>query len=128
VVAQAGLIGLFGRSDPAAETRLQRLIQQHPSPFLYFTLGNLHAEQGRWAPAEQDYFHAYRMEPTNPDYALNLAISLDHLGQQRPALTYYQQALSLARDKGDAKFDRDMVTARIGQLKAASGMTSDGKQ
>jgi tetratricopeptide (TPR) repeat protein len=128
VIAQAGLIALFGRSDPAAEGRLQRLIQQHPAPFLHFTLGNLHAEQGRWAPAEQDYFHAYQMEPTNPDYALNLAISLDHLGQQKPALTYYQLALSLAQDKGSARFDRDMIAMRIAQLKAASRIISDGKQ
>ena len=56
-LAQSSLIGLLGRADPlAAESRLKQLIAREPSAFLYFTLGNLYADQQKWAPAQQAWF------------------------------------------------------------------------
>jgi hypothetical protein len=81
-LAQSGLIAILGRADPlAAEARLEQLIARDPAPFLYFTLGNLYADQSQWAQAQQAYFQAYHLEPGNPDYAYNLAVGLEHLGQ-----------------------------------------------
>ncbi len=81
-LAQSGLIAILGRADPlAAEARLKQLIARDPAPFLYFTLGNLYADQSQWAQAQQAYFQAYHLEPGNPDYAYNLAVGLEHLSQ-----------------------------------------------
>ena len=104
--AQAGLLNLTGRADPvAAEGRLKQLIARDPSAFLYFTLGNLYAEHGQWAPAQAAYFQAHTLSPDNPDYAFNLAVGLEHLSQPRIALNYYRRALTLAQSRGHAQFD-----------------------
>lgn len=118
--AQAGLIGMVGRVDPvSSETRLKQLIDREPSGFLYAALGHLHASQDQWAPAQQAYFQAFQMEPANPDYAYNLAVGLEHLGQRKIALGYYRKALDLARARGQAGFDQKLVAARVEKLGAA---------
>jgi len=115
--AQAGLISIMGGADPAAsESRLRQLIAREPSAFLYFTLGNLYADQGQWPGAQQAYFQAYQSQPDNPDYAFNLAVGLEHLGQTRQALDYYRKALDLSFRKGRANFDQSLVIQRVGQL------------
>jgi tetratricopeptide (TPR) repeat protein len=120
--AQAGLISIVGGADLAAsESRLKQLIARDPSAFLYFSLGNLYAEQSQWPSAQQAYFQAYQMQPDNPDYAFNLAIGLDHIGQSRPALDYYRKALDLSFKKGHASFDQSLVIQRVGQLSTRGG-------
>jgi Flp pilus assembly protein TadD len=117
--AQAGLIAIIGGADPqASESRLRQLIAREPSAFLYFTLGNLYADQGQWPGAEQAYFQAYQLQPDNADYAFNLAVGLEHIGQTRPALDYYRKALDLSFRKGRANFDQNLVIQRVGQLSA----------
>lgn len=117
--AQAGLIAIIGGADPqASESRLRQLIAREPSAFLYFTLGNLYADQGQWPGAEQAYFQAFQRQPDNPDYAFNLAVGLEHIGQIRPALDYYRKALDLSFRKGRANFDQNLVIQRVGQLSA----------
>ena len=117
--AQAGLIALVGGVDPAAaELRLKQLIAREPSGFLYFTLGNLYAGQRQWPAAQQAYFQAYQFAPDNPDYAFNLAVGLEHLGQPNLALDYYRKALDLSFKKGRANFDQDLAIQRVGQLSA----------
>jgi tetratricopeptide (TPR) repeat protein len=117
--AQAGLIAIVGGADrQGSESRLKQLITREPSPFLYFTLGNLYADQGQWPGAQQAYFQAYQQQPDNPDYAFNLAVGLDHLGQTRLALDYYRKALDLSFKKGLANFDQNLVIQRVGQLSA----------
>ncbi|HET9404913.1 MAG TPA: tetratricopeptide repeat protein, partial [Burkholderiales bacterium] len=91
--AHAALIALrAGRVDPvAAESRVKLMLTENPGAHvLNFTLGNQFAQQGRWAEAQQEYFRAYAAEPDNPDFAYNLAVSLDHLRQPSLALQYYQ--------------------------------------
>ena len=115
--AQAALIGLVGRADPvASETRLKQLISREPSAFLHFILGNLYADQSLWAQAQQAYFQAHHLEPSNPDYAYNLAIGLDHLGQSKLALNFYRLADQLASSSGRANFSVAHARERIGAL------------
>jgi len=115
--AQAGLIAIIGGADPqASESRLRQLIAREPSAFLYFTLGNFYADQGQWPGAQQAYFQAYQLAPDNPDYAFNLAVGLEHIGQIRPALDYYRKALDLSFRKGRANFDQNLAIERVGQL------------
>ena len=114
--AQASLSGLIARVDPAAaEGKLKALIAQQPAAFLHFGLGNVYAAQGRWNEAQAAYFEAQRLDPEAPDYAFNLAISLERIKQPRAALDYYQRALKLSQGK-PAAFDAGLAKARIQQL------------
>ena len=116
-LAQAGLIGMLGRADPlAAETRLKQLIARDPSAYLHFILGNVYADQNRWPDAQQSYFQAHHLQSGNPDYAYNLAVGLEHVGQPKLALEYYRRALQLVAAKGRANFSTAAVEARIGKL------------
>jgi tetratricopeptide (TPR) repeat protein len=118
-LAQSGLVALMSRADPqAAESRLKQLLAREPSPPLYFNLGNLYADQGLWPQAQQAYFQAHNLEPRNPDYAYNLAVGLEHLGQQKLALGFYRKAQQLASARGTANFDFTRVQDRITQLSA----------
>ncbi len=116
-LAQTGLIGLLGRADPlAAESRLKSLIAREPAPYLYFTLGNLYADQSLWPAAQQAYFQAYHLEPTNPDYAYNLAIGLEHVGQPKAALGFFRRAAELAGSGEATHFNLAQAQERIGKL------------
>lgn len=117
--AQTGLIAMLGRADPlSAEAKLKQLIALAPSASLYFTLGNLYADQSRWAEAQQAYFQAHHLEPANPDYAYNLAVGLEHVGQSRLAVDFYRRAVDLARIRGRAGFNQAQAQDRIRQLAA----------
>lgn len=114
--AQASLNGLIAHTDPAAaESKLKALIAQQPSAFLFFRLGNIYAAQSRWNEAQVAYFEAQRLETDSPDYAFNLAVSLEHINQPRVALDYYQRALKLSLTK-TAVFDVAQLKSRIQQL------------
>jgi tetratricopeptide (TPR) repeat protein len=116
-LAQAGLIALLGRADPlAAESKLRQLIAREPSAQLYFTLGNLYADQSQWSAAQQAYFQAHHLDPVNPDYAYNLAVGLEHVSQPKLALGFYRRALELAAAKGRANFDPAPVRERVAKL------------
>lgn len=118
-LAQTGLIAMLGGADPvAAESRLKQLIAREPSGFLYFTLGNLYAEQNQWPSAQQAYFQAHQLSPENADYAFNLAVSLEHLSQPKLALDHYRKALDLSFKTGRANFDQNLAIERVGQLSA----------
>jgi tetratricopeptide (TPR) repeat protein len=117
--AQTGLIALLGRADPlSAEAKLKQLIAREPAATLYFTLGNLYADQSRWAEAQQAYFQAHHLEPANPDYAYNLAVGLEHVGQPRLAADFYRRAVEQARNRGRAGFDLARAQDRIRELAA----------
>lgn len=117
--AQAGLIALMGRADPAAaESKLKQLIAREPLASLYFTLGNLYGDQSRWAEAQQAYFQAYQLESGNPDYAYNLAVGLEHIGQPRLAINFYRRAVEQAQGKDRIGFNLAQAQDRIRQLAA----------
>ncbi len=120
--AQAGIINTRGQSDPGqSESRLKTALSNQPdSPALYFALGNLYAQQSRWSEAQQAYFRAYAGDPDNADFLFNLAVSLDHLHQNKLAAQYYQMALKTAEANAATRpvsFDRIQVRARIAELR-----------
>lgn len=115
--AQASLLNLLGSADPAgSEARLKRLLAEQPSAFLHFALGNLYAAEERWSEAQQAYFQTHHLASANPDYAFNLAVSLEHINQSKAALIYYQRALQLLGSDGVPAFDRVAVETRIVHL------------
>jgi tetratricopeptide (TPR) repeat protein len=113
-LALNALIGLSNNADLVKdESAIKLLIQKEGNvPYLYFSLGNLYAKQQRWASAQQAFFDAYRLDTTNPDYVINLAISLDQLGQHNAALDYYKTAIELSRNSS-TRFDTVTVNSRI---------------
>ncbi len=114
--AQAGISTLGKEGATSKESRLKQMLDQQPqSAALHFALGNLYAEQSRWAESQQAYFNAYSLQPDAAQYAFNLAISLDHLGQQKPAAQYYQRALQL--DGASNTFDHAQAEKRLNELR-----------
>lgn len=115
--AQAALINLRGQSDAGqSESRLKTLLAGQPeSSALHFALGNLYARQGRWGEAQQAYFQSYALDPDNPDYLFNVAVSLDHLRQSKLAAQYYRMALNAA-DTRRSSFDRSVAGKRSLEL------------
>jgi len=121
-VAEAALINYQRDGDYARnESILKTFIQREPdNSFLYYSLGRLYAAQIRWPEAQQSFFNAYNIETSNPDYAFNLAVSLDHIGQQQSAIDYYNAALELANQSSSGSasisFDRAVIISRINAL------------
>jgi len=116
--AQAGLLALRAQlSDPVqTESRVKNLLTSDPeAQILYFSLGNQYAQQERWPEAQQAYFKAFSAEPENPDFAYNLAVSLDHVRQPKLALEYYRRALSLAQQRSSS-FDQTLARSRVQEL------------
>ena len=111
------LIALSNSADPLKdESAIKLLIQRDDDiPHLYFILGNLYAKQERWADAQQAFFDAYRLDTTNSDYVLNLAVSLDQMGQYSSALDYYKSAIELSVDSS-TNFNTAIVNKRITAL------------
>lgn len=116
-LAISGMAGLGQVTDPyQTESRLKTLLAQQPdAAALHFTLGNNYVTQLRWAEAQQSFFRALSIDPTNADYAFNLAVSLDHLNKIQLAATYYSKALVLAGNK-PVGFTKVQVSARLKEL------------
>lgn len=112
--AHAGMSALT--TDENNESRLKTLLrEQGNSAALHFALGNLYAEQSRWGEAQQAYFNAYTLEAGNAEFAFNLAVSLDHLGQGKLAAQHYRRALQLDPSHR-AGFDHAQISQRVQEL------------
>lgn len=124
-LARAGLLAIAPTGDPARqESELKLLLEQHPqSAPLFFSLGSLYAANQRWNEAQQAFFNALQAAKNDagktggvpPDYPFNLAVSLEHLGQLKPAMKFYHEALGLATSQ-PAGFDADALAARLKTL------------
>ena len=122
-LAIMGLVALNeGAPSASLEVELKTLVGRNPDAApLHFALGNLYAGELRWTEAQQAYFEAFRIEPTNPDYLFNLGVSLDQLRQRRLALDYYKRAEAIAIAKGGGQFDRNTIAKRIKELGIDTG-------
>ena len=117
-VASAALLGMTDTQGEAGAARLRLLLDHHrDAAYLHAALGRWYARQGRWADAQQAYFDAARLEAGNPDYAFNLAVALDHMGQGAAALTHYQNSLTLHQQRS-AGFSTAAAQNRISALSA----------
>ena len=102
-----------------SESQIKLLLEQEPNAaHLHFALGGQYVAQSRWGEAQQAFFEAFHIDPQNPDYIYNLAVSLDHLAKRKMALVYYRRALEQAPGKS-VGFDFDGLKVRISQLTAA---------
>ena len=122
--ARIALSSLDSTGDSLQQTsQLKHWLQgDRDNAQLHFALGNRYASAGQWKEAQQAYFDAQRIDPEQPDYAFNLAISLDQLGLQKQALEYYLNARQLAVDH-TTLFNTQRLDKRIRQLEQAPGET-----
>jgi Tfp pilus assembly protein PilF len=119
--ATASLSALPGTDTQAAtESQLKSMLREQPaSSALNFALGLRYVADQRWPDAQAAFFEAVRNEPTNADYAFNLAVSLDRLGQAQAAASYYQRAIDLA--SGSQQFAVETARARLVTLRGPQG-------
>lgn len=128
-IARAGLMELLPAASPATrEADLKRLLNEYPDvAALSYAHGNFLASNQRWSEAQQAYFRALQLAKAdaaasgrvNPDYAFNLAVSLEHLSQREPAQIYYREALEFAANH-PAGFDLVAVRTRLANLAGSS--------
>ena len=115
-VASAALFNMTEAEGEGGAARLRLLLDGHAdAAYIHAALGNWYARRGRWADAQQAYFDAARLDVASPDYAFNLAVSLEHLGQGTAALDYYQKSLALRATRG-AGFNSQTAQERIQAL------------
>ena len=119
--ATASLSGLpGGDAQSGAESQLKGMLREQPdSSALNFALGLRYVADQRWPDAQAAFFEAVRNDPTNADYAFNLAVSLDRLGQAQAAASYYQRAIDLAA--GSQQFAVATARARLATLRGPQG-------
>lgn len=116
-LAVAELANLGGINPAEVERLLRTLLGKTPAidGRLYFALGNVYAASSRWRKARDAFGDALSRE-RNPDYAYNLAVAMEYLGETELAAHYYRQALQMAQGSITAGFDADKVKARIAVL------------
>ncbi|HEY0964132.1 MAG TPA: tetratricopeptide repeat protein [Pseudomonadales bacterium] len=122
-LAHTGLLQTVQSGSPAEhENALKALIGQFPNVAqLTLALGNHYASQGRWSEAQAAYYNALLTArrgtngPVHPDYAFNLAVSLEQLNQPQAALDYYRQAQALAAEVTPG-FDPQLLDDRLDYL------------
>lgn len=121
-VAQAGFVSVTSSFDPLQqEARIKTLLEQEPgAPHLLFTYASFLMQQQRWLEATRTLQSAFQAQRDNADYAFNLAVSFDHLGQNDTAVKYYRTALELA-GKQSSSFRMEDVRRRLQAMSATGG-------
>ena len=115
-LAMTSMISVANYSPVETESQLKLMIRDEPrSPYLNFALANSYGAQGRWQEAQAYYFTALENNPGDPNYAYNLAVSLEHISKPKVAISYYQRALDNFGN-GLATFNRDLVDQRLEML------------
>ena len=115
-LAMASLLAIANYSPQESETQLKLMIRDEPdSPYLNFALANAYGAQNRWQEAQGYYFKALERNPGDPNYAYNLAVSLEHIAQPGAAISYYRRALDNFGN-GLATFSREVVDQRLKML------------
>ncbi len=123
VLARVGLLDSMPLGDSVqTETQLLSLKSEHPEiAQLSFALGNFYASQRRWNEAQAAYYDALLAakaqsgSAVSPDFAFNLAVSLDRLNQPEPAYTFYREALEQSRNANPG-FDLRILRDRLDAL------------
>jgi tetratricopeptide (TPR) repeat protein len=116
-LAMSSLISIARTAPQESESQLKLMIREEPdSPHLNFVLANVYGAQNRWQEAQGRYFIALQNKPGDPNYAYNLAVSLEHISKPEAAIIYYERAVANIGN-GSATFDKNLVASRIQMLK-----------
>ena len=125
-LARIGLMDSMPLGDSVQmEIQLQGLKAEHPEVAqLSFALGNFYASQRRWNEAQAAYYDALLAakaesgSAVSPDFAFNLAVSLERLNQAQPAFNFYREALEQSRLVNPG-FDVRVLRERLDALERA---------
>ena len=99
------------------QNKIKNLLLIAPeNAYLHANLADSYAEKNDWSLAQEAYFNASKLAPNHPAYALNLAISLDHLGKPALALDQYKRSLHLAENLGIVWDEKELILSRIKAL------------
>lgn len=83
----------MGKYDSAIEC-FQSVVDQNPRDVLAFNhLGAIYALQNNHEKAVQTYQHGLKLDPNHPVLQLNIAKSLEAIGEYKRALSFYEGAL-----------------------------------
>ncbi|WP_024851526.1 tetratricopeptide repeat protein [Hydrogenovibrio kuenenii] len=114
-LAQKAILGIKSAENAGQQTLddLKQMAEINPEDStVTFALGNIYAKRKDWVSAQSYYFKAYQHQPNQAIYALNLAVSLDQLGEYRLAKRYYKEAL-VKSPVNSPLFDTDSVKKRV---------------
>ncbi|MGC1174215.1 tetratricopeptide repeat protein [Polaromonas sp.] len=119
--ALAGLSSLITNAgEPQQESRLREMLARTPQEAdLNNALGLVLSGERRWSEAQPLFFKAHSAAPQEPQFAYNLAVTLDHLRKASLAAQYYETALGLAQGKVSG-FDEASARSRLAALKAGA--------
>lgn len=123
--ALAGINSLNNNTnEPKQESKLRELLARSPQEAdLNHALAVVLSAERRWSEAQPLFFKAHALSPQEPQYAYNLAVTLDHLRKPALAAQYYETALTLAQGKATA-FDENSARTRLAALKLANASKS----
>ncbi len=118
--ALAGVSSLSrAAGEPQQESRLRELLARSPQEAdLNHALALVLSGEQRWSEAQPLFFKAHALAPKEPQFAYNLAVTLDHMRKSSLAAQYYETALGLAQGKA-AGFDETNARTRLAALRAA---------
>ena len=118
--ALAGLTSINNNADdPRQESRLRELLARSPQDAdLNHSLALVLSGERRWSEAQQLFFKAHTLAPQEPQFAYNLAVTLDQLRKSALAAQYYETALNLAQGKAPS-FDEARARTRLAALRAS---------
>jgi Tfp pilus assembly protein PilF len=113
------LLAILPMQDKAyAESHIKSLLQGQPkAAHLHAALADLYAGQGLWSAAEEAYFDASQLAPNHAEYAFNLAVSLEHMGQPSLAFEQYGRALELLKPSASDSLSKELIETRMQALK-----------
>lgn len=113
------LLAILPMQDKAyAENHIKSLLQGQPkAAYLHAALADLYAWQGLWSAAEEAYFDASQLAPHHAEYAFNLAVSLEHMGQPSLAFQQYSRALELLKPSASDSLSKELIETRMQALK-----------
>jgi len=112
----ASIMQQFPSQNTQWQDTLSQVLKDYPdSALLKSAMGNIFAQQNNWQEAQNYYFDALALEPTNAMYNYNLAISLDYLKQYASAIEYYTKALLYKTNQ--TNFDEVVIKTRLAALK-----------
>jgi tetratricopeptide (TPR) repeat protein len=117
--ALAGVSSLSrAAGEPQQESRLRELLARSPQEAdLNHALALVLSGEQRWSEAQPLFFKAHALAPKEPQFAYNLAVTLDHMRKSSLAAQYYETALGLAQGKA-AGFDEANARVRLAALRA----------
>lgn len=121
--ALAALAELTAAGNASAQASVLRaaLARRPEAPSLHAALGRLLAAENRWSEARGAFEAAAALAPTRAEYAFNLAVALDRLGESARAAALYERAATLAEREGANGVDAAAARERARALTATNG-------